>query len=312
MSAEQYIYCSMSGQGHLPQVSALICAYRPCAVSDAAGAFARHVVARACPESPARAKALLFCASKLAAFGERVGLELDPQALLCEAVIERFIACATQGFSSATRRTLRTNLRALARALDAHPQPLPVPLPRERAKAPYSPAEIDGYLRLAAAQSTEARRMRATALICLGAGAGIVSGELRRLRGCDVVARSGGLVVVLSGEKARTVPVLCRFQESLAETAAFAGQRLICGGRHAGRRNLTDALLAALCADPSLPRLVAGRLRSTWLHEAAALIGLGVFMAAAGVSCSQRLGDIAASLPALGEQEMVTLLGGST
>jgi len=46
-------------------------------------------------------------------------------------------------------------------------------------------------------------------------------------------------------------------------------------------------------------------------HQAAALIGLGVFMAAAGVSCSQRLGDIAASLPALGEQEMVTLLGGS-
>jgi len=284
--------------------------YAPCSVSEAASAFAREVVGAAGPERPARAKALLFAAGRIAAFGERVGLELDAQALLCEAVIERFIACATQGFSPATRRTLRTNLRALARALSAHPQPLPVALPRERAKAPYSQAEIEGYLRLAAFQSTEAKRMRATALICLGAGAGIVSGELRWLRGCDVVARSGGLVVELSGEKARTVAVLARFQEPLAEAGAFAGQRLICGGRQAGRRNLSDALLAALCTDPSLPRLVAGRLRSTWLHEAATLIGLGAFMAAAGVSCSQRLGDIAAALPALGEAEMVALLGG--
>ena len=231
--------------------------------------------------------------------------------LLCEASIERFIACGTAGLSPASVRTLRTNLRALARSLEAHPRPRPVALPRERAKAPYTRVEIDGYLRLAAAQSTEARRMRATALICLGAGAGIVSGELRRLRGCDVLARSGGLVVEVSGKKARTVPVLCRFQEPLGQAAAFARQRLICGGRQASRRNLTDALPAALCADPSLPRLQAGRLRSTWLSEVAALIGLGAFMAAAGVSCSQRLGDIAARLPALGEQEMLTLLGGA-
>jgi integrase len=286
--------------------------YAPCSVSEAVTAFAREVVGAAGPERPARAKALLFAAARIAAFGERVGLGLAAEALLCEAVIERFIACATQGFSSATRRTLRTNLRALARALCVHPQPLPTPLPRERAKTPYSPAEIDGYLRLAAAQSTEARRMRATALICLGAGAGIVSGELCWLRGCDVVARSGGLVVEVAGNRARTVPVLARLQEPLIAAAAFAGEGLIVGGRDPERRNLSDALCRALCADPSLPRLQAGRLRSTWLHQAAQTIGLQAFMAAAGVSCSQRLGDIAACLPVLGEQEMVALLGGAS
>jgi integrase len=292
-------------------VSALIAAYRPCAVSDAAGAFARCVVGRSAPQSPARAKALLFAAGRLAAFGEEVGLGLAAEALLCEAVIERFIARGTQGFSPATRRTLRTNLRALTRSLDAHPHPRPVALPRERAKAPYSPAQIDGYLRLAACQSTKARRMRATALICLGAGAGVIGSELRQLRGCHVVARSGGLVVEVSGERARTVPVLARFHEPLIAAAAFAGQRLICGGRDPERRNLSDALCRALCADPSLPRLVAGRLRSSWLDQTAQQIGLGAFMAAAGVLCSQRLGDIASSLPAATEQEMVALLGGS-
>ena len=40
------------------------------------------------------------------------------------------------------------------------------------------------------------------------------------------------------------------------------------------------------------------------------MIGLQAFMAAAGVHCSQRLGDIAAALPRAARREMVTLLGG--
>ena len=63
--------------------------------------------------------------------------------------------------------------------------------------------------------------------------------------------------------------------------------------------------------DRTYPRLEAGRLRSSWLERAAQAIGLGAFMAAAGVSCSQRLGDIASRLPTPPETEIVTLLGGS-
>jgi integrase len=298
-----------------PQPAAVIAAWAPCGVSDLAGGFARRVVGAAGPQSAERARALLFAASRLAAFAETVGLQFSAEALLCEASIERFIACGTRTLSPATRRTLRSNLRGLARALEAYPEPRPPALPRERVKAPYGEAEIDGYLRLAQAQCTQARRMRASALICLGAGAGIVAGELRHIRGTDVIVRSGGvLVAVRSPEppRARVVPVLARFQEPLGQAASFAGQGLIVGGRDPGRRNLTDALSRALCADPSLPRLQAGRLRSTWLHQAAQMIGLGAFMAAAGVCCSQRLGDIAAQLPVLGEAQMVALLGGSS
>jgi len=303
---------SPSPRGELdPQLVAAIIAHRPCAVSDAAAAFAREVVAGAAPQSPARARALLFAAGRLAAFGQTVGLELCAEALLCEPMIERFVLCGTQHLSPASRRTLRSNLRYLARALKAHREPMPTPLPRERAKAPYSPTEIDGFLRLAAAQSTEAKRMRCQALICLGAGAGIVAGELRQIRGADVLERCGGLLVTVRGARARSVPVLCRYQEPLTEAGAFAGERLIVGGRDPARRNVTDALTAALSSDSALPRLQAGRLRSTWLSEAAALIGLQAFMAAAGVICSQRLGDIAATLPARSETEMVALLGGS-
>jgi integrase len=297
-----------------PQLAAVIAAWRPCGASAGAADFAREVVGRAAPQRVERVRALLFAASRLAAFGERVGSELRSEVLLSEAQIERFVLCGTQGFSPATARTLRTNLRALTRALDAHPQPRPVALPRERVKAPYSAAEIDGYLRLAEAQSTLSRRMRCEALICLGAGAGIVGAELRHISGGDVVCDSGGVLVRVRAPappRARMVPVFCRFQEPLLAAARFAGEGLICGGRDPGRRNLSDALSRALSADRCLPRLQAGRLRSTWLHEAARTIGLQTFMAAAGISCSQRLGDIAARLPRASETEMVALLQGS-
>ena len=83
------------------------------------------------------------------------------------------------------------------------------------------------------------------------------------------------------------------------------------GGRNPDRRNVTDSLCAALSTDLALPRLQAGRLRSTWLMECARAIGLGVFMHAAGIGCSQRLGDLTAQLPEATEHELVGLLGGS-
>ncbi len=307
----QYISRTMSGRDPASGVSAAICAYRSHGVSDAAGAFAREVVGAADPESPARAKALLFAASRLAGFGESVGLELEPSTLLDGAVIERFILCGTQGFSPATRRTLRSNLRALARTLQTHPPPGPTPLPRERAKPPYSDHEIGLFLAAASALSTQSRRVRATALICLGAGAGVIGSELRHVRGINVAERSGGLLVAIGGGRARSVPVLCRYQEPLRQAAAFAGGRYLLGGRAPDRKNLSGEITALFC-DPGLPRLDTGRLRSTWLSEAAKAISLQAFMAAAGVCCSQRLGDIAFSLPALPEREIVALLGGSS
>lgn len=288
----------------------MIAAYAPRSLSAPAAGFVREVVAAAAPGSRARAKALLFAAGKLARFGERVGLELSAGVLLHPSVIERFVLTGTGGVSPATRRTLRTNLRSLARAVERYPEPAPVALARERAKAPYSEQEIGGYLALAAAQSTQARRMRSSALICLGAGAGLVAGELRHVPGSDVIERSGGLVVIVTGRRTRTVPVLARYRGPLSAAARFAGEGLICGGRDPERRNVTDALTVALCQDTGLPRLQAGRLRATWLVACARAIGLHAFMHAAGIRCSQRLGDLAAQLPEATEPELVALLAG--
>jgi integrase len=274
-------------------------------------AFAQEVVAGARPKSAQRAKALLFAASRLGDFALSAGLELSAEVVLRPEVIERFVICGCGGRSAPTRRTLRTNLRALSRALEAYPAPRPVALPREQAKKPYTQRDISAYLALADAQPTRSRAMRAGALICLGAGAGLVGADLAGVRGTDVLERSGGVVVDVAGAHPRAVPVLARFGERLADSATFAGEGFVVGGTERSRHNVSSQLISSLSGGASLPRLQVARLRATWLAEVAGAIGLGAFMAAAGVDVSQRLGDIAAGLAKLAEHEMVAILGGA-
>jgi integrase len=290
-------------------VSEVIAGYRPKRISPQAAAFPRAVVATVSPASPSRAKALLFAAGRLGAFAASVGLALEAHRVITVAVIERFLAALGEDLSASSARTVRSNLLFLVEALD--PEPRPVRLSRERAKAPYSPAEIAAYLALADAQPTEDRRHRGVGLIALGAGAGLVGTDLRGLRGSDVHRRSGGVVVDVHVARARVVPVLARYQDRLVEVAAYFGPRYVVGGVEPNRRNITTGLIASLCGGGDLPRLEIPRLRSTWLGEVAGMIGLGAFMAAAGISCSQRLGDIAGRLAPLCEADAVARLGGA-
>jgi len=292
------------------EVAAYIGRWRPSSVSPRAAAFAREVIAAAAPAERERAKNLLWAAGRLADYAASLGLDLQPEVVFHPSVIERF-ARAAPGLSGVARRTLRTNQRFIARRVVPQLHPADVPLPRERAKAPYSPAEIAGFLALAEAQPTAERRMRVAGLVCLGAGAGLIRADLRDVRGSDVIARSGGLVVAVRGPRARVVPVLARYQARLLAAARFAGTGLICGGAGPGRRNITNPLITALDGGTGLPRLDTSRLRATWLAEAAELLGLATFMAAAGISCSQRLGDLVAGLQPGGEADAVRLLGGT-
>lgn len=283
--------------------------FRPTTVSPAVACFARDVVMAAAPETPVRAKAFLFAACRLGAFCESVGLELSREAVLCDSVIERCCMGATT-MSAATRRTLRSNLRALVRRVNPL-GPLAPLWPRERARAPYTRGEIASYLALADAQPTQSRRMRASGLVCLGAGAGLVGADLKAVTGSDVTSRPGGLVVcVRGGRRPRVVPVLRRHHDRLLVSASWAGTGLLIGGTSPARRNVTTPLTASLAGGAELPRIDISRLRATWLCEVAKGIGLHAFMEAAGITCSQRLGDLVAHLDALEEPEALSLLGG--
>jgi integrase len=290
------------------EIAAYIGRWRPSSVSPGAAAFARDVIAKTGPQGQERAKNLLWAAGKLADYALGLGLDLVPEVVFHPSVIERF-ARAAPGLSGVARRTLRTNQRFIGRSVAPQLHPADAPLPRERSKMPYSPAQIDGFLALADAQPSRERRMRAAGLVCLGAGAGLIRGDLREVRGSDVACRSGGVIVIVRGARPRAVPVLARYHARLLAAARSAGAGLVCGGADPGRRNLTNPLIRALDGGGGLPRLDTSRLRATWLRDCAELLGLATFMHAAGISCSQRLGDLIAGLEPGREDETVRLLG---
>jgi hypothetical protein len=191
-----------------PEVTAYIAQWQPSSLPPQAAAFARDVIGQVAPQGKERAKNLLWAAGKLAGYAIPLGLEPVPEVVLHPSAAERFTRRAP-GLSGVARRTLRTNLRFIGRQVVPQLYPADMPLPRERAKAPYSPAEIAGYLALADAQPALARRMRASGLVCPGAGAGLIRAGLRAVHGTDVTCRSGGVIVtVRGGTRPRAVPVL--------------------------------------------------------------------------------------------------------
>jgi integrase len=292
------------------EVTHFVATWRPRGVAPEAGVFARAVVGPLNPTSALRARSLLWAASRLCAFALECGLVPEPGDVLTLALIERFIARGTRGWSHGARRTLRSNLLFLYRRVKQS-DPLLVPISRERSALPYRDAELAAYLALADAQPTPARRSKASALIALGAGAGLLGVDLRLVRGADVVARSGGVIVVVHGPRARVVPVRAELAERALHCARFAGAAFLVGGAEPTRRNVTSALIASLAKGPDLERLSLARLRATWVARCAADIGLATFLAAAGVRCSQRLGDVVATLDPGDEATAVAVLGGT-
>ena len=277
---------------------------------QAGAAFARDLVASVEPTTWPRARSLLWAATRLGAFARARGIDPLAGDVLRVGFIERFLTEGTPTWSPAARRTARSNLYFLAQET-RRAGPRQARLSRERAQSPYSAAELAAYLALADAQPSEARRQRASGLIALGAGAGLIGADLRLVRGHHVVARSGGVLVDVRGTKARSVPIRAELAGRALRAGAWAKDGFIVGGAEPTRRNVTSPLIASLARGPDLPRLSLSRLRSTWVARCAGDIGLATFMAAAGITCSQRLGDVVADLDPGDEARAVALLGGA-
>jgi hypothetical protein len=148
-----------------------------------------------------------------------------------------------------------------------------VPLPRERAKAPYSAAEIAGFLALADARPTAGRRMRAAGLVCLGAGGGLIRADLRKVRG-------SGVIVQVTGRRPRVVSGPSRLPWLTARSGAVRRERP--GHRRPRSRppEPDEPADQRTGRGSGLPWLDTSRLRATWLADCAELLGLATFMRA--------------------------------
>jgi hypothetical protein len=255
------------------------------------------------PGHPHRARQLLAAAAQHAVWCRDAAIPLRPETALKATTIERYCAVAEKDgrHSATTRATIRARLRYLASVQHIPGQPPPPPeLRRGRVKPPYTAADVASYFLLVRGQP-EPTATRLSAMLLAGLGAGCGSEELRDLRGTDIQRDPDGTVFAhLRGRRERTVPVVARYAERLAEVADRSGGAILIGGVKADRRAVASKLLHRLQGAGALTPLEPGRLRSTWI--AGRLIGgvrLDVLMHAAGLTTPTTIVDLAASLPAL-------------
>lgn len=234
----------------------------------------------------------------------------SPEHLSLEA-IERYIEVGMSGTKESTRATRRAILRRIARK--AHPvlslESSPSPIAYRRVRAPYTKSELAAYRRSAESQPTSGRRLSMLAVLGLGAGCGLDCGDMGWVRGVDVTHGELGLRVLVGGPRPRDVVCLAEYEDLVAQLADARGDALLIGGQRQGRHNVTSVALNGMIRDSSLPPLVVGRLRSTWLTtHLAANTPLRVIMTAAGLRTVRPLEDLIEYAPDFSEHETARLL----
>lgn len=262
--------------------------------------FVRRAVQRTAPLTAYSEKQLYPAASRLALFAwGTAGLPLEDDVVFDPGVIERFTRAELATYSHAGRNTIRARLRRMSEALlgdDAAGRFRA--LGKAEASRPYSPADVASLRSWAAAQRQVERRTSAAALLALGLGAGLTGQEIIRLRVEDIAQDSEGLLVGVTGDGARNVPVLHQWEDSLLERMRFVGPSgwAFRSGQRGGNVNLvTD--FASRTPVPSVP-LQARRMRATWLTEhLVAGTPLVALLPAAGLESAGALDRVLQGIP---------------
>ena len=171
-------------------------------------------------------------------------------------------------------------------------------LGKAEASRPYSPADVASLRSWAAAQRQVERRTSAAALLALGLGAGLTGQEIIRLRVEDITEDADGVLVGVTGDGARNVPVLDQCEDSLLERMRFVGRSgwAFRSGQRGGNVNLVTDFVSRTPV-PSVT-LQARRMRATWLTEhLVAGTPLAALLPAAGLESAGALDRVLQGIP---------------
>lgn len=236
---------------------------------------------------------LLLVTSRLALWcWQSAGIPLDPHQVYRREVIERFCTEGLTHYSASSRGNLRSQLLRMAELL-LEPQNARrrlVPLASGKPSRPYSPEEQAALRSWARSETTAARRLNAEVLLSLGLGAGLSAIEIGNLRVADVIVDEIGVMVRVSQERVRTVPVLREWESALRNRRRdFAAD---CYVFREGRSMVYDNMISNFVGRSRnrdvLPQTQ--RLRATWIvHHLDASTPLAALVDAAGVESLEAL-----------------------
>lgn len=164
--------------------------------------------------------------------------------------------------------------------------------------APYSDVEVAQFPTWARGQTTELKRKKATALMCLGLGCGLRAREINSLRRADVSDDGHIIVSVGSDRGSRRVPMLRRYE---SEFRRLIDEReaddFIFGSPQRGiNANAISEFVTSSAYRRVKPNTY--RMRSTWIvGRLVAGVELRTLLEAADLARLEKLGDYLSYLP---------------
>lgn len=231
----------------------------------------------------------------LAAYALQRGFPLTTSEVMQTRLIDEYVRLGMPGASDALKAERRRRLLALARAVNPGPTaPAKLaPIGHSAIKPCYTPAEAAAIRRVATSQPTAARTRDLSAVVGLGAGAGLDSVDLRHLKVRDIKdLGEQGLVVHVGGPRPRLVPVRRTYEDLVRSAIAGRAATALVIGVKKDRRN-TAARAAEGAALIGVPHIEPSRLRATWLADVMTdSIPIGLILQAAGLKSARTLSEL--------------------
>ncbi|SCK15230.1 hypothetical protein [Streptomyces sp. WMMB 322] len=305
-------------------MSQRIDAYRPAgspAGWSRVGDEVRRAVRLADPLVAYKATELMGALTKLALFCFGEGMPVSAEVWLTRESIERFIAVGCPHVSESARGNYRTRLLRLHEVVigGVCRTGKPASLSGSSPNQPYSRTELADLWGWATGQPTDELRWGCRTLLALGAGCGLDSPEVIPLRAHDVRRSPTASSVVVATRGPRKREILCRrpWEGVLAaaverlETPGAASYLFRPSSLARGANTVTN-FLDRTKRSQDVPRLVMGRLRSTWLATLFnERVPITVIVAAAGVDTLHGLSRVLPFLSSPSAEEAAALLRGN-
>ena len=199
---------------------------------------------------------------------ETAGLPLDKGVVFRHQVVAEFIENGLPNAKPATRGSYRSTLMNAADILLEGAQVIyrPPKLPASDPACPYTASEITLLRYWAAGQRTELLRVNATLLLALTLGGGLSNNELMRAQAGQVTVDDDGVLIQVTGDRPRVVPVLSEWEETVAAIAQAAWRPDLYLFRPTRQSITPNAVYNFIHRSNNKPfQISVQRLRATWL-----------------------------------------------
>ena len=181
--------------------------------------FVARCISRCSGHTPYGDQELSVAATKLSVWvWETAGFDLEVAVVFRRDVIANYIATGATEYKPAGRGNLRSQLLRMAEVLlpEASQRRLP-PLPASDPTRPYTAKQLQSLRAWAEGHSTSARVFNARVLLALGCGAGLSAVEIGNVRVADITVDNAGVIVNVTHDRKREVPVLRDWEAALVD-----------------------------------------------------------------------------------------------